>query len=212
MMVALAGGLLVLGIGWMTFRSSDPPQEVTQIPTSAVPLESTVTTGPASIAVPPSTPTTVTTLAPTSTTPTGFFAATDGRFSAEFPSPPTRWETTIQLYGRPVTAVSYGSQGTTEFISVSYVEDALDVGADPVLKLAGALGATSARINGRTERQTPTTFLGNPALDAVLSTDQFRVYERVFFAGRRLVIFDCLTTEGSPSASYARMLATFRLT
>ncbi|MFN2504869.1 MAG: serine/threonine-protein kinase [Acidimicrobiales bacterium] len=208
---SLAGALLVLGIGTATWRASNssdgasrPPVDPTATSASPIP---TLTTTPPSI----SATTTVTTAASTSSIPTKIFTATDGRFSVEFPGPPTRVEGPIQLYGRAFIAVSYLSTDASGTVGVSYVDDAIEPGSNPGSKLAGAMGATSARVGAVIERQSASTFLGNPARDVVYKADQFRLFERVMIVGGRLIMLDNVTTGSSPSASYQRLLATFKL-
>ena len=134
--------------------------------------------------------------------------AQDGRFTAEFPTAPEREENTLTAAGLDLVVVSYTTATDDESVIVGYTDYPEGIGGDSVLE--GAAEGSAANVNGTIQSKTDTTFVGQPAKDVVVTTDEATVNERIFLVGNRLYTLIGVARSGRP-ASYDRLLETFAL-
>jgi hypothetical protein len=153
--------------------------------------------------------------ASTSATPTPSatpFVATDSGFSAVFPAKPARSTQNINQTGVATTMTLYQATTNTEQVAVGYEQlPVAPSGSDIQSGLDGGVAGSAKNTNGTVVSKTQTTFLGQPAEDAVIQAQGVVVHERIVFIGAKLYVLEGIT--GSVDAkhpAYDTLLATFK--
>lgn len=165
-------------------------------------VQPTLTTVPAPVTVasvpPPPPPVTAASGSP--------FTAADGRFSAQFPTPPSRAERS----GGGLTFVVYGTAEGDRQVSVGYADYPKDRAKNP-----RDLLRTMAEEEGML-RMTDTTFLGRPALDIAVPRVEEGVtrylHERSFMAGTRMYFLRGWSATPATPPDHTTLISTFKLT
>jgi len=149
---------------------------------------------------------------PTPTPSATPFVATDSGFSAVFPATPQRSTQNINQPGVNTTMTLYLATTNDEQVAVAYEKlPAAPQGSAVQQGLDGGVDGSAKNTNGTIVSRNNTTFLGQPAEDAVIQAQGTVVHERVVFIGDKLYVLEGIT--GSLSAAhpaYDKMLATFK--
>ena len=134
----------------------------------------------------------------------------EGKFSAEFPSAPVREETKTSASGVDLLFISYQTERGGESVIVGYVDYPKGVQLSNVLD--GAAAGAAANVKGTIQSRTDTTFMGHPATDVVIKTEDALVYGRLVLRGNRLYTLVGVDV-GAPGrpAAYDRLVETFVL-
>ncbi|MGH9281683.1 MAG: hypothetical protein ACRD0S_01970 [Acidimicrobiales bacterium] len=139
-------------------------------------------------------------------------AVAEGGFEARFPATPTRRTQSVKVGGVKVPVVDY--TGTTEdhSFTVSYAEipEGQEVG-DPILRLNASATSAAEAVKGKLEASGITSFLGQPAVEYLISVTGRYVKATSFLAGRRIYGIEVVGTSDPPSG-YDRFRSTFKLT
>jgi hypothetical protein len=146
-----------------------------------------------------------------STTP---FTATDAGFSAVFPATPKRSTQNIDQPGIKTTMTLYLATTNDEQIGVAE-EQLPNAPQGPAIQagLDGGIEGSAKSSNGTILSRSNTTFLGQPAEDAVIQTQGAAVHERLVFIGSKLFVLEGITrTATDKHPDYDRLLATFKTT
>ncbi len=130
---------------------------------------------------------------------------------AEFPSQPKRRTQSVEVAGTRVPVVDYTGGSSTSTFTVSYAEipEGQDVG-DPLARLNASANGAAAAVRGTLLAAGITAFLGQPAVEYVISTGGRYVKTMSFIAGRRLYGVQ-VVGEDNPPAGYDRFVSTVKL-
>jgi hypothetical protein len=145
------------------------------------------------------------------TTTAAPFVAQDAQFSAVFPVQPNRQEQTVQQSGASIKVTLYIATTNDEVVGVGFAQTPLAPAPDIQRKgLDDAITGSANNVHGTVSSRTPTTYLGQQALDAVITFSGGVVHERVAFFGRNLYLFEGITPNaGAAHPHYDRLLETF---
>jgi hypothetical protein len=140
------------------------------------------------------------------------YVATESGFSAVFPATPAKQTQKVNQPGINADLTLYTATTNDEQVIVGYeplplapqqseIQSRLDAG------IAGSASNTSGTVLSKSN----TTFLGQPAEDAVIQAQGAVVHERIVFFGSKLYIFEGITrTTDAKHPAYDTMLATFK--
>lgn len=166
-------------------------------------VEPALTTIPAPVTAAPVVPT------PTSAASGASFTAADGRFSAQFPAPPERYEGSNGEF----TFVTYTSSKDGRDLAVGYID--LPKKYDELLKDQRWLLRQLAKEEGTLSTK-DTMYLGRPAHDIVVPRVEEGVngyrHERSFLAANRKYTLRSWSMTPAPPPEHATLLTTFKLT
>lgn len=135
--------------------------------------------------------------------------ATDGSFSAEFPSQPKREENTQTAAGVNLVVVTYTSSTGKSAVTLSYTDSPVEL--DETSALNGAVEGSASRLSGTVKANTDTTIVDHNAKDVQIETKDATVYERIFLVGKRLYTIVAASEKRTRPSSYDRLLETFKL-
>jgi hypothetical protein len=140
------------------------------------------------------------------------FVATDSHFSAVFPAKPQRQTQAINETGLNTTMTLYIATTNDEQVAVAYQK--LPSPPDPAgvkAGLDGGVNGSAQNVKGTIVSRSNTTFLGQPAEDAVIQAQGTVVHERIVFIGDGLYVLEGITNSVSAKhPAYDKMLATFK--
>ena len=142
-----------------------------------------------------------------STTPTPF-TAEDGRFSAEFPGTPKRDQQQVSAAGLDLVVVLYATETDDESVMVGYTDYPVGMTSEGVLDAAAQ--GSAQNVKGTITGKTDVTFLGHPAKDVTVTTDDALINERLFLVDNRMYTLLGVAKDSRP-ASYDHLLETFKL-
>jgi len=140
------------------------------------------------------------------------YVATDSGFSAVFPATPARSTQNINQPGINTTLTLYLATTNTEQVAVGYEPLPVAPTGDAIqTSLDGGVAGSAKNVNGTVASKSNTTFLGQPAEDAVIQAQGTVVRERIFFVGSKLYVLEGITSSiDVKHPSYDTLLATFK--
>ena len=150
-----------------------------------------------------------------STTPTPTatpYVATESGFSAVFPATPAKQTQKVNQPGINADLTLYTATTNDEQVIVGYEPLPLAPQRSEIQsRLDAGVAGSASNTNGTVLSKGNTTFLGQPAEDAVLQAQGAVVHERIVFFGSKLYIFEGITrTTDAKHPAYDTMLATFK--
>lgn len=133
-------------------------------------------------------------------------------FTAVFPGEPKRTtQDTTAADGSTITAVLFDSYAPSGE-EVAAACETLPAGQDPQTTLDNAISGSAGNVpSGQVSSKNNLTWLGSPAEDAVISSSDGTISERVVFVGNTLYIITGVPKNGDHSG-YDAFLATFKAT
>src|SRR2546429_1573808 len=150
-----------------------------------------------------------------STTPTPTatpYVATESGFSAVFPATPAKQTQKVNQPGINADLTLYTATTNDEQVIVGYEPLPLAPQQSEIQsRLDAGVAGSASNTNGTVLSKSNTTFLGQPAEDAVLQAQGAVVHERIVFFGAKLYIFEGITrTTDAKHPAYDTLLATFK--
>ena len=142
------------------------------------------------------------------------FKATDCGFSAVFPATPQRQSQNISQTGVALTMTLYTATTNNEQLVVACENlPSAPQGAAVQAGLDGGINGSASQTGGTIVSRGNTTFVGQPAEDAVIQAQGGVSHERVVFVGSKLFVLESVTrTLDAKHPAYDRLLATFKTT
>lgn len=130
---------------------------------------------------------------------------------AEFPAQPKRRTQSVKVGGARVPVVDYTGGSSTSTFTVSYAQlpEGQDVG-DPLARLKASANGAAEAVKGTLLAAGVTAFVGQPAVEYVISTGGRYVKTMSFISGRRLYGIQ-VVGEDNPPAGYDRFVSTVQL-
>lgn len=140
------------------------------------------------------------------------YVATESGFSAVFPATPAKQSQPITQAGLNLVATLYTATTNDEQVIVAYQPlPVAPTSAEVQARLDGGVDGSASNISGTILSRSNTTFLGQPAEDAVIQAQGTIVRERIVFFGSKLYLFEGLTqTVDAKHPAYDKLLATFK--
>ena len=140
------------------------------------------------------------------------YVATDAGFSAVFPTTPQKQTQNVNQNGVSLLTTLYLATTNDEQIVVAYTQlPVAPQGGAVQAGLDGGVNGSAQNVNGKIESRNNTTFLGQPAEDAVITAQGQVVHERIVFFGRKLFVLEGVTNSlNAKHPWYDRLLATFK--
>src|SRR2546423_2419335 len=145
----------------------------------------------------------------TTPTPTATpYVATESGFSAVFPATPAKQTQKVNQPGINADLTLYTATTNDEQVIVGYEPLPLaPQGSEIQSRLDAGVAGSASNTNGTVLSKSNTTFLGQPAEDAVLQTQGAVVHERIVFFGAKLYIFEGITrTTDAKHPAYDKLL------
>ena len=149
----------------------------------------------------------------TSPTPTATpYVATESGFSAVFPATPDKQTQKVNQPGINADLTLYTATTNDEQVIVGYEPLPLAPQQSEIQsRLDAGVAGSASNTNGTVLSKSNTTFLGQPAEDAVIQAQGAVVHERIVFFGAKLYIFEGITrTTDAKHPAYDKLLATFK--
>ena len=140
------------------------------------------------------------------------YVASESHFSAVFPATPQKQSQPVNQSGVSMTVTLYIAQTNDEQVAVAYSTVAVaPTGGAIQAGLDGGIEGSAKNVNGTIVTRSNTTFLGQPAEDAVIQAQGSVVHERIVFFGKDLYILEGITSGMDVKhPAYDRMVATFK--
>ena len=140
------------------------------------------------------------------------FVATDAGFSAVFPTTPQRSTQNTTQTGVSLTMTLYLATTNDEQVAVGYAQLPLaPQGSAIQAGLDGAVDGSAKNTGGTIVSRSNTTFLGQPAEDAVVQAQGAVAHERIVFIGSKLYVLEGITRSlDAKHPHYDTLLATFK--
>jgi hypothetical protein len=140
------------------------------------------------------------------------FVATDAGFSAVFPTTPQQSTQNTTQTGVSITMTLYLATTNDEQVGVGVAQLPLaPQGAAIQAGLDGAVDGSAKNTNGTIVSRSNTTFLGQPAEDAVIQAQGAVAHERVFFTGSKIWVLEGITRSlDAKHPHYDTLVATFK--
>ncbi len=137
-------------------------------------------------------------------TPTAIpYVATESGFSAVFPATPAKQTQKVNQPGINADLTLYTATTNDEQVIVGYEPLPLAPQRSEIQsRLDAGVAGSASNTNGTVLSKGNTTFLGQPAEDAVLQAQGAVVHERIVFFGSKLYIFDELQGEDQQRRSW----------
>jgi hypothetical protein len=148
----------------------------------------------------------------TTPTPAAPYVATESGFSAVFPATPAKQTQNINQAGLSLVATLYTATTNDEQVIVAYQPlPVAPTSSEVQARLDAGVDGSSSNVGGTILSRSNTTFLGQPAEDAVIQAQGTVVHERIVFFGSKLYLFEGLTqTTAAKHPAYDKLLATFK--
>src|SRR2546427_8787026 len=151
--------------------------------------------------------------APPTPTPTATpYAGTESGFSAVFPAIPAKQTQKLNQPAISADLTLYVATTNDEQVIVGYEPLPLAPQQSEIQsRLDAGVAGSASNTNGTVLSKSNTTFLGQPAEDAVIQAEGAVVHERIVFFGSKLYLFEGITrTADAKHPAYDTMLATFK--
>ena len=149
----------------------------------------------------------------TTPTPTATpYVATESGFSAVFPATPAKQTQKVNQPGINADLTLYTATTNDEQVIVGYEPLPLAPQQSEIQsRLDAGVAGSASNTNGTVLSKSNTTFLGQPAEDAVIQAQGAVVHERIVFFGAKLYIFEGITrSTDAKHPAYDTLLATFK--
>ena len=149
----------------------------------------------------------------TTPTPTATpYVATESGFSAVFPAVPAKQTQKLNQPGVNADLTLYVATTNDEQVIVGYEPLPLAPQQSEIQsRLDAGIAGSASNTNGTVLSKSNTTFLGQPAEDAVIQAEGAVVHERIVFFGSKLYLFEGITrTADAKHPAYDKLLETFK--
>ena len=140
------------------------------------------------------------------------YVATESGFSAVFPATPAKQTQKVNQPGINADLTLYTATTNDEQVIVGYEPLPLAPQQSEIQsRLDAGVAGSASNTNGTVLSKSNTTFLGQPAEDAVIQAQGAVVHERIVFFGAKLYIFEGITrSTDAKHPAYDTVLATFK--
>ena len=140
------------------------------------------------------------------------YVATESGFSAVFPATPAKQTQKITQAGLNLDLTLYTATTNDEQAIVAYQPlPVAPTSTEVQARLDAGVDGSASNVSGTILSRSNTTFLGQPAEDAVIQAQGTVVHERIVFFGSKLYLFEGLTqTTDAKHPAYDKLLATFK--
>jgi hypothetical protein len=140
------------------------------------------------------------------------YVATESGFSAVFPATPDKQTQKVNQNGVNADLTLYVATTNDEQVVVGYQALPFAPQHDEIqARLDAGVAGSASNVKGTVLSKSNTTFLGQPAEDAVIQAEGTVIHERIVFFGAKLYLFEGLTrTADAKHPAYDKLLATFK--
>jgi hypothetical protein len=140
------------------------------------------------------------------------YVATESGFSAVFPATPAKQTQKLDQPGINADLTLYVATTNDEQVIVGYEPLPLAPQQSEIQsRLDAGVAGSASNTKGTVLSKSNTTFLGQPAEDAVIQAEGAVVHERIVFFGSKLYLFEGITrTADAKHPAYDTLLATFK--